>query len=61
MVGNKCDLPDDQREVKAEEGEKFAKEWGCKFMEVSAKEKVNFLRIDVDFLALMSLYVITHA
>lgn len=40
LVGNKCDLLDDQRQVQEEEGKALAEQWGCPFMEVSAKEKV---------------------
>ena len=40
LVGNKCDLAD-ERQVKVEEGQELAKQWGCKFMEASAKEKIN--------------------
>ena len=40
LVGNKCDL-DDQRQVPLDEGKKLAEEWGCPFMEVSAKEKIR--------------------
>mmetsp|Transcript_6218 Transcript_6218/g.9524 ORF Transcript_6218/g.9524 Transcript_6218/m.9524 type:complete len:197 (-) Transcript_6218:203-793(-) len=40
LVGNKCDL-DSERTVTKEEGAKLASEWGCKFHETSAKEKIN--------------------
>jgi len=40
LVGNKCDL-ESEREVPKEKGEEFAKEIQCKFMESSAKTKVN--------------------
>ena len=40
LVGNKCDLSD-ERQVKAEEGRELAKQWGCEFMEASAKDKIN--------------------
>ena len=40
LVGNKCDLEGD-RQVSLEEGTQKAAEWGCPFMEVSAKEKVR--------------------
>lgn len=40
LVGNKCDL-EDEREVTIEEGKALAEEWGCPFMEVSAKNKIK--------------------
>lgn len=40
LVGNKCDL-DNEREVATEMGKKLAIEWGCPFMEVSAKERIR--------------------
>lgn len=40
LVGNKCDL-EQEREVAKEKGEALAKEINCKFMESSAKTKVN--------------------
>jgi hypothetical protein len=35
-----CDL-ETKREVSTEQGKKLAIEWGCPFMEVSAKERVS--------------------
>jgi len=40
LVGNKCDL-ENEREVPREKGEELSRELGCKFMESSAKTKVN--------------------
>eukprot|EP01115_Flamella_aegyptia_P005861 TRINITY_DN2465_c0_g1_i2.p1 TRINITY_DN2465_c0_g1~~TRINITY_DN2465_c0_g1_i2.p1 ORF type:complete len:192 (-),score=62.21 TRINITY_DN2465_c0_g1_i2:211-786(-) len=40
LVGNKCDLVS-EREVPKEKGEELARELGCKFMECSAKTKIN--------------------
>jgi len=40
LVGNKCDL-ENEREVSKEKGEEFAKAIHCKFMESSAKTKLN--------------------
>lgn len=37
---NKCDL-ENEREVTKQQGEELAKELNCKFMESSAKTKVN--------------------
>ncbi|TDH72839.1 uncharacterized protein CCR75_008298 [Bremia lactucae] len=38
LVGNKCDL-DNQRQVATSEGKELARQWGCAFMETSAKER----------------------
>ncbi|XP_030635485.1 ras-related protein Rap-2a-like isoform X3 [Chanos chanos] len=38
LVGNKVDL-DNEREVSSSEGQALAEEWGCPFMETSAKSK----------------------
>ena len=40
LVGNKCDL-ESERQVPREKGEELAKQWGCPFLESSAKEKLN--------------------
>lgn len=40
LVGNKCDL-EGERQVSMDEGKQKAAEWGCPFMEVSAKEKLK--------------------
>jgi len=39
-VGNKCDLENDCV-VSTEQGQSFADEHGCKFMETSASDDVN--------------------
>lgn len=44
IVGNKSDLRADQRQVTTEEGKKLAGEWGCGFLETSAKMKENIDR-----------------
>ncbi|GMI46501.1 hypothetical protein TrCOL_g10358 [Triparma columacea] len=41
LVGNKCDLDADARQVEVSEGEALAEEMGCPFMETSAKSKIN--------------------
>merc|ERR1711865_343911 len=41
LVGNKCDLSAEERQVEEQEGKALAEEWGCPFMEVSAKEKIK--------------------
>nr|XP_009665692.1 PREDICTED: ras-related protein Rap-2a-like [Struthio camelus australis] len=38
LVGNKVDL-ESEREVSSNEGRALAEEWGCPFMETSAKSK----------------------
>ncbi|ORY58110.1 ras-like protein [Pseudomassariella vexata] len=40
VVGNKCDL-ESEREVTRQEGETLAKNFGCKFIETSAKSRIN--------------------
>ncbi|KAK6088571.1 Ras-like protein [Seiridium cupressi] len=40
VVGNKCDL-ENEREVTRQEGENLAKSFGCKFIETSAKSRIN--------------------
>ncbi|KAH8656596.1 ras family-domain-containing protein [Tricladium varicosporioides] len=40
LVGNKCDL-DGEREVHRQEGEALARTFGCKFIETSAKNRIN--------------------
>ena len=40
IVANKCDLEND-RQVSTEEGKDLAKNFGCKFFEVSAKLNIN--------------------
>jgi GTPase SAR1 family protein len=41
LIGNKCDLNDNQRKISYEEGEKISKELNLFFMEVSAKKGQN--------------------
>ncbi|CAN3356228.1 ras-related protein Rsr1p [Diutina catenulata] len=40
VVGNKCDL-EIERQVSFEEGQALAKRFGCKFLETSAKQRIN--------------------
>lgn len=40
VVGNKCDL-ENERQVSYEEGDMLAKSFNCKFMETSAKQRIN--------------------
>jgi len=43
IAGNKCDLrdPSDSNQVKKEAAESLASEFGCKYYETSAKERIN--------------------
>ena len=52
LVGNKCDLEKEKREVDTQEGEEFAKKYNCKFYEASAKtgQNVNEIFHDIAFL-----------
>ncbi|ORX68451.1 ras protein [Anaeromyces robustus] len=49
IIGNKCDLEHD-RAVAANEGQELARQFGCRFMETSAKHKIN---VDEAFYALV--------
>jgi GTPase KRas protein len=40
VVGNKCDL-DGERQVSRQEGESLARSFGCRFIETSAKSRIN--------------------
>ena len=40
VVGNKCDL-ESERQVSSQEGRELARTWGCKFIETSAKSRIN--------------------
>lgn len=40
VVANKCDL-ETERQVTSQEGRDLAKEWQCRFIETSAKQKIN--------------------
>jgi len=40
VVGNKCDL-EGERQVSKQEGESLARSFGCKFIETSAKSRIN--------------------
>ena len=42
LVGNKCDL-EDERKVQYSQGEEFAKQYGMKFFETSAKNSINVI------------------
>ena len=40
IVANKCDL-ENERQVSTQEGRDLAKQFGCKFIETSAKSRYN--------------------
>ena len=44
VVGNKCDL-ENARAVSSEQGQSFAGERGCLFIETSAKDDVNVEKV----------------
>ena len=41
LVGNKCDVEENEREVKEEEAREYATSMGCQYFDVSAKSKTN--------------------
>jgi len=43
LVGNKCDI--EARDVSTQDGENLAKQFGCDFIESSAKENINITEI----------------
>jgi Ras-related protein Rap-1B len=50
LVGNKCDLGQDQRVVDTSNGEQLAQSWGCLFMEASAKARINVDQIFIELI-----------
>lgn len=53
LVGNKCDL-EEERSVSREEGENMAEKFGdCKFLESSAKERINVEEIFISLVRLI--------
>lgn len=44
VVGNKCDL-EDERVVGKDQGQGLANEWHTRFMETSAKGKINVTEV----------------
>ena len=50
LIGNKCDVPDEQRVVSTEQGKALAEEFGISFFECSAKAN---LHVDDSFTALV--------
>lgn len=49
LVGNKCDLQD-QRVITTDQGEDLARKFGCSFLEVSAKTRLNVDQIFHDLI-----------
>jgi Ras-related protein Rap-1A/Ras-related protein Rap-1B len=47
LVGNKCDLSD-QRVITTEQGEALANKFSCKFLEASAKTRINVDQVFLD-------------
>lgn len=41
LIGNKCDLPEADRKISFQQGQKFADKYGLKFFECSAKDGTN--------------------
>ena len=41
LVGNKCELPENEREISRNEAEELAKNWGVEYFEVSDKTDCN--------------------
>jgi hypothetical protein len=50
LIGNKMDLPPKFRAVTTEEALEFAREYGCNFMETSAKDNTNCTRAFMEFM-----------
>ena len=49
VVGNKCDL-ENARVISTEQGQSFADEHDCKFMETSASDNVNVTEVRYPFM-----------
>ncbi|XP_076814644.1 ras-related protein Rab-3-like isoform X2 [Clavelina lepadiformis] len=45
MVGNKCDMNDEDRTVETEQGQKLADQLGFEFFEASAKDNINVTEV----------------
>lgn len=41
IVGNKCDLPEEQRQITPIEGKVLARAWNCRYIEASARTRQN--------------------
>ena len=53
LVGNKCDL-EETRVVTTEQGRELAERFQCKFVEASAKQKMNIEKIFTDLIKLIN-------
>jgi len=60
LVGNKCDL-EEGREVSKEKGQELANKLKCKFMETSAKDRVNVADCFYDLVREIHKYRIANA
>lgn len=48
IVGNKCDCPEAERQVSLAEGRRLAESYGIPFLEASAKENTNIMKVFTD-------------
>jgi len=60
LVGNKCDL-EDSREVSKEKGLELAHKLKCKFLETSAKDRVNVSECFYELVRDITKYRLAHA
>jgi len=60
LVGNKCDL-EDERKISRAEGEQLANKLGCKFLEASAKRKINVDEMFTELVKEIMVYRRKHA
>jgi len=60
LVGNKCDL-EDSREVSKEKGSELAHKLKCKFLETSAKDRVNVSECFFELVKDIQKYRLAHA
>ena len=54
FIGNKCDTPSSERQIRKEDGERLAREFNVAFMETSAKTGLN---VDLAFKAVARYYL----
>ncbi|CAN0472674.1 unnamed protein product, partial [Ascophyllum nodosum] len=41
LIGNKCDVPEEERAISFEQGKKLAADFGVTFLEASARANIN--------------------